>query len=365
MKKEQEFDNILDECLERILNQGETVEQCLARYPEHVAELEPLLQTAFLSMKAAAVTPRPEFKERARHEFHMALQELETKKGGWFLGWRPQWVSVVAVVLALLLASGGTVAAAGGSMPDEPLYQVKLVTEKVQLALTPSALGKAELYVKLADRRVAEIAHMAGKGKLEQVAATAELLTVHLNSIADLAAPREKGPRKEAATFMAPAPEAVVREAPETPTAKVPGGAVEKEPEIAVEEAPPVTPERAPRMVRGAPGKVPEEASQEVPEPPGTVAEGKRDDIRGEAVDSTRETRLEEISQRFHSQREALQEALEKAPAAMKPALRQALAIVERGYEEAIKSIEEAAPEPVEEETLKPGGEKRSQKSKD
>ena len=42
MRKEREFNNILDECLERVIN-GETIEQCLASHPEYAAEIEPLL----------------------------------------------------------------------------------------------------------------------------------------------------------------------------------------------------------------------------------------------------------------------------------------------------------------------------------
>ena len=76
MKKTTEFDNILDECLERVLIKGEALEQCLASYPEYAAELESLLQTALLTKKASAIKPRPEFRDRARYQFRSALQEM-------------------------------------------------------------------------------------------------------------------------------------------------------------------------------------------------------------------------------------------------------------------------------------------------
>ena len=98
-------------------------------------------------------------------------------------------MTAVVVVIALLLAGSGTVAAAGNSMPDEPLYPVKLATETVRLTLTPSALGKAELYVKLADKRVAEIIKMADKGKVKQVENAAERLNTQLIAMASLAVP--------------------------------------------------------------------------------------------------------------------------------------------------------------------------------
>ena len=153
------FDNLLNEYLDRILK-GETVEQCLNRYPEQAQQLEPLLRTA-LAMKAAqALKPSPEFKAQARFEFQSALQEMATmKKPKLSFSWHPQWrwqsgwaIAVIALVV-VLLGCGGTVAMASNSMPDSVLYPVKLATEQAQIAITPSDTGKAELNAQFADRR--------------------------------------------------------------------------------------------------------------------------------------------------------------------------------------------------------------------
>ena len=179
-----EFNDILDECLEDVLVKGETLEQCLASYPEQADELKPLLETALATKKALIIQPRPEFKTKARYQFGSALREVKPKRR-LFLGW-PRWATAVAVVLILLLAGGGTVAAAGNSMPDNPLYPVKLATEQVRLTLTPSNMGKAELYAKLADRRVAEIIYMADKGDAQQVEVIAQRLDKHLVMLTSL-----------------------------------------------------------------------------------------------------------------------------------------------------------------------------------
>ena len=55
MKANNELNNILDECLEKVLS-GESIEQCLQAYPEQAAELEPLLQTALAVSQASAVS---------------------------------------------------------------------------------------------------------------------------------------------------------------------------------------------------------------------------------------------------------------------------------------------------------------------
>jgi hypothetical protein len=162
------FENILDECLER-MRQGESVEQCLARYPELAAELAPLLRVAMASQKASStVKPRPEFKARAMYEIQSQLhgkgRKTETKKTS-SIGWMPRWaVAVVSVILIFLVAGTGTVAASTSSMPDDTLYPVKLAMEQVRLGLSRGDINKARVSVRLADRRVKEIVYLAEKG---------------------------------------------------------------------------------------------------------------------------------------------------------------------------------------------------------
>ncbi len=204
MKKAKEFHNILDECLERLLVKGEALEQCLARYPEQATELRPLLETALEARRASAIQPRPEFRARARYEFQAALQGARAKRGFFSLAW-PHWATVVAVVLAVVLAGGGTVAAASSSLPDEPLYPVKLATEQVWLAVTPSGIAKAELYTRLADRRVTEIAGIVRKGKPERVARVTRRFDSQLARIAVLARARARARDEQAGITRAPA----------------------------------------------------------------------------------------------------------------------------------------------------------------
>ncbi len=183
MKKDKEFNNIFDECLERIVVDGETLEQCLKRYPEQAAELKPLLETVLAVKEASAVEPRPEFKARARYRFRSALQEKAAPKRRPFFGWVPRWATALAIILVVLMAGGGTVAAASNSMPDSILYPVKLATENVQLALTTSELGRARLCAGFADRRVAEIIYMADRGDARRVEEITERLDDRLETL--------------------------------------------------------------------------------------------------------------------------------------------------------------------------------------
>lgn len=309
MRKSREFDNVLDECLERLLVKDETIEQCLGSFPEYADALKPLLETALVAKQASAIQPRPEFRDKARYQFHSALREMESKKSRPFFSWswQPRWVMVVAVVLALLLAGGGTVAAASGSMPDEPLYPVKLATEQVWLVLTPSALGKAELYAKLADRRVAEIVRMAGKSKPEKIERTARRLDIYLTKIADLASTEEV----TGGIAMAPAPK----------EAALPEAALE------AEEAP--APERAEVFLE----------SETVIEAP--VVSERAGGGREPGIKVDRRARLRAVVGRHAINHPArLRALLKTVPQSARSALLRAIAVSETGYEKALKALD-------------------------
>ena len=74
--------------------------------------------------------------------------------------------SLVAAVLAaiLLLATATTVYAAQGSLPDEPLYPVKTLSEDALLALTPSSRAQLSLTLAYTDRRLAEMTALQSRG---------------------------------------------------------------------------------------------------------------------------------------------------------------------------------------------------------
>jgi len=204
--KQKEFDNIFDECLERILD-GETLEQCLARYPEQAAELKPLLETVLAVKEASAVEPRPEFKARARYQFRSALQEKVAPQRRPFFGWLPRWATALAIVLVVLLAGGGT----------------KLATENVQLALTTSDLDKARLCANFADRRVTEIIYMAERGDARRVEEITERLDDRLETLVVLVSELEANGAGEAEAMLS-LPDGDADVAPTEPPAVVEDG---------------------------------------------------------------------------------------------------------------------------------------------
>ncbi|HEY5668084.1 MAG TPA: hypothetical protein VIR03_02850 [Candidatus Saccharimonadales bacterium] len=64
---------------------------------------------------------------------------------------------IISSVAAVLLLSGGTVWAAQGSLPGQPLYSVKLASEQVRLALSFTSGMEQSTRASIAQRRLEEI----------------------------------------------------------------------------------------------------------------------------------------------------------------------------------------------------------------
>jgi hypothetical protein len=159
-----QLNEIFDSCLEGLLTGALTIDDCLKQYPDYAAELEPLLRTAMSVENAAAIIPSPEMKDHVRYHLQLHMAHVGKPQRSSSRSWQPRWAVAVMSVLVVLLLGTGTVMAAGGSMPGNPLYPVKIATEQVHLSLTASPVSKAELYGTYADRRVVELGYLAEKG---------------------------------------------------------------------------------------------------------------------------------------------------------------------------------------------------------
>jgi hypothetical protein len=149
-------------------------------------ELQTLLKVAALVRATPHPTPSPEAVEAGRRRLMRAVMEKRKEQAapapsfGSYLdrvaaalrgfarprvALRPATVLIVALVMVLALTSAGVTRAAANSLPDSPLYSVKLATEQIQLVLTPSMAGKARLYITFGERRLRETQALAEKGQ--------------------------------------------------------------------------------------------------------------------------------------------------------------------------------------------------------
>ena len=324
MGKEKEFENILNECLDRLM-QGENIESCLAQYPEHAAELEPLLKTALETRAVADIKPRPEFREQAGIEFQKAIAEMPAKAPRSPFRWRLRWVIPVAVFLVLFSGGAGTVIAATNALPDSPLYGIKLAVESVQLAFTFSEEGKAELYTQFVNNRVEEIVKMAEEGKYDQVERATAEMNVQLLAMADLNLGGDKLVQEEGASFMMSAPTATT-----VPQASAPETSNQTS---TILELPPATDTPVP-VEDGPPVVITEAPAPTIPEVPERATKVE-DTVELSDIDKLKQLLWEQYQQNLL----ILLEQLEKAPDSLKPALEQAIKVLRQGYELVLASI--------------------------
>lgn len=324
------MDNIVNECLERVVFRGESKEEVLKSYPDYATELKPLLEMALAVKRVAAISPREEFRARARYEFHQALAAKRSEKRSFLTNLMPRWAAALSIALAVLLASGGTVAAASNSMPDSVLYPVKLATEQARMTITFSEIGKAELYAELTDKRVDEIVYLANKGDSARVSVQAHKLDDSVDKLADLT--QAAYGNRNAARLAAPA---------QAPSAKE--GAPQP---IASATQLPMVGSGAPATDKSVTGAAAPPAVSSTPRPQfGITAAEKPEaaDTSGKAAaKENKEPKLKTILTANAIKHPAqLRAALERVPESAKQDILRSIAITAASYEKAIRSIDE------------------------
>ena len=151
-----DFEFVLDECLTQLAGGASSLDEILARHPEHAAQLKPLLQTAMRFESAQTIKPSPVFKARARGQLTNYMKS-HSRRQSWIAS--PIWrVALSAAVLVIALLVTGT-AFAQSALPGKVLYAWKLSSEKVWRAVAPNPIG---VDLSLANRRVDEMVAVAG-----------------------------------------------------------------------------------------------------------------------------------------------------------------------------------------------------------
>ena len=165
------FAAILDECLAAMAG-GDTLDECLARYPKQAEELRTHLLLARRLAMTPRQQPRPGIQAATWQQFRAQAEDMR-------LGRRPRlnlnvnlrfgWMKPVAVmaalVLAVVLAGGGTIYAAQDVQPDNPLYRVKLASDDARLWFVFDESRKAEILMDQSNERTNDIREMLRDGK--------------------------------------------------------------------------------------------------------------------------------------------------------------------------------------------------------
>lgn len=159
------------------------VEASLRRYPQYTDRLRPLLETAQVIRHHYDAVPEAPgglaagrermlavaAQQRARNVGVLATPAITTTRGK---GRRKRFVFAmrfITVLLAIIVGTsalgGGTLWAAGNSLPGDLLYPIKLATEDIRLALTSAPADQVGLALQFVEERVEEIQALVTAGR--------------------------------------------------------------------------------------------------------------------------------------------------------------------------------------------------------
>ncbi|MEW5869672.1 MAG: DUF5667 domain-containing protein [Chloroflexota bacterium] len=182
---------IWQDCLERLQN-GESLESVLARYPEQAAGLQPELEAAaWLLQRGPALAPRPGFVAASRRR--LARRWLPAPRltrscqalVNWSLRLQARKLVVYAMLVILLVGQMLNVAKVARAsqvfLPGEPLYPLKTVLENTHLLLAFDAGRQANLHIEYAQRRLLEVQALILEGDYAPIPDTVSRLDFHVN----------------------------------------------------------------------------------------------------------------------------------------------------------------------------------------
>jgi hypothetical protein len=202
----------LADCLASLETGEATVQDTLARYPDHQRELGELLSLAQTLSALGELSPRREFIEDAKRELIASLPDRPEGFRSWIgrlrqirlpvLQLRSATVAGALVLLVVFFLMTHTVLhAASVAGPGDLLYGLNLTVESVKLKLASDAVATTTLHLDLAKKRLTEAQEALDKGSVGHVLMALEGYEKQYTSINALIE-RALEPEKEKLTDM-------------------------------------------------------------------------------------------------------------------------------------------------------------------
>ncbi len=161
------IDEALTNCLEKMVDQDSSIEDCAGLYPQYEDELVGLLTLIYSLNSLDQIKPRTKFVEHASERLvsklpdrNISYQEktrpIRSKRRR-KLQFNFGAVRIVAViVLVMSFFTGGTAFAADYAAPGDVLYGLDLTLEQLQLDLAPNPEASAKIRLEIAAERLEE-----------------------------------------------------------------------------------------------------------------------------------------------------------------------------------------------------------------
>jgi hypothetical protein len=174
MKWPKAYQVILQECLARVLEGGESLDQVLNEYPHwrHRLALD-IAAARWVRDRGTAYEPRPGFVTSTRQHLigRLLSPHLKIKSARLVQPLQlrlSRLVLVLFFVMVILLAGAGTTLVAQDALPGESLYPLRTGVEELQLLLTFDPVKAAYLHLQFAQGHLVACAIRISQGYPEE-----------------------------------------------------------------------------------------------------------------------------------------------------------------------------------------------------
>ncbi len=187
------IEDIFDECYEKLLS-GMPIEEILSLYPRHASELRELLSVAKSMHRSSPVEASDKAMVSCLIKVGEAIQQQKERSFGarlqkLFFFPSVSWARGVALTLVIFFVVWGTANVSASSVPGDPLYLVKLITEKVKYFLAINPEGQVELKIVFSETRSKELVskfNKDGQIDVETMKAMLKEAEASINLVANL-----------------------------------------------------------------------------------------------------------------------------------------------------------------------------------
>ncbi len=145
--------DILQECLER-LEQGESLETVLARYPTQRDELAPLVALA-TQVRQAAPSFNESAKSRVRYQVYGAARVRAVPRA--HPAWQTWLARVASSVLMVMVLGASALVATAESAPGKPLFPARALFNEARAQRIADPRAALELHLQNAEERLEDV----------------------------------------------------------------------------------------------------------------------------------------------------------------------------------------------------------------
>ena len=169
---------VLHESLD-LMEQGESIEKILGRYPDVASGLRPFLETA---AQLATLAPQPSLaaKQKSQKAFLAHAKSLNVapaRPSSWYR-LRQILLPLASLALVVILFGATAVSVSGSAIPGDALYPVKRIVENVRLNWANDVEEATALTDQYREERIREVQSLLRTGRTEEMSFQGEVEAV-------------------------------------------------------------------------------------------------------------------------------------------------------------------------------------------